>query len=113
MESGFTLMSGRKVSLGTSTDLIRGVAREERPSEFAGAFALVSLTRCVCRIFDIASVERVHDCIALLIGVIEPINNLIHVSLAARTIIIIVVFAHADTWALNMPVFILFAHFVS
>ena len=34
-------------------------------------------------------------------------------SLAARTIIILVVFAHADTWALDMPVFVLFAHFVS
>ena len=69
--------------------------------------------RPLARFFNIASVERFHDCIALLIGVIEPINYLIHVSLAARTVIMIVVFAHAYTWALDMPVFILFAHFVS
>ena len=107
-------MSGKKVSLEISTNCsMRGVAREKRPSEFVGAFALVGLKRYVWRFFDIASVELFHNCIALLTGVIEPINDLVHVSLAARTIIIIVVFTHADTGALDMPVFILFAHFFS
>ena len=59
---------------------------------------------------EIAGRQLLHHRRALFIGVVEPVNNLVHMALASYAIVVLIVLAHTHTRTSDPHIEVLLAH---
>lgn len=59
---------------------------------------------------DIAGRQLLHHRRALFIGVVEPVNDLVHMALTSYAIVVLIVLAHTHTRTSDLHIEVLLAH---
>ena len=59
---------------------------------------------------DIAGRQLLHHRRALFIGVVEPVNDLVHMALTSYAIVVLIVLAHTHTRASDLHIEVLLVH---